>query len=493
MSEHTEEKVVHTREDVLKRIIAYKDYKKDRQLLIIPSGFYGEVKELLESLSIFTEEEILEKFDSEEDLIALKVVEDGFNNTERNDMFKDTVNDRNFEQGLQVGDKNICVRELQIKSDALKGVLSGKKALLKLNAKLGLSNEVQIPLYHSGFHITLSNLDEATIISLSAKLARRKLELGKNTFGQAFSNDNVLFADIILDFIVDHMSSTSLKLDPDDDIKEFIKTPDIYTMAIAIMRSIEPEGFDITRSCHNSIVVDENVKPKCNFTLAATLDLEKIIFVDKDAFDEFHKELLLKRSPNSVTKDDVKQYQDTLSVLKPKDVSVKLSEDSNIILTLQVPDILDHIHAGELWIKDVQNTVEEELVSMPEQTDNVKAVLINKITKATLLNRYLHYVKEISIDDAIVKDRPTIYEILNRLMSTDTTYRATVEALVKFVETNVVSVVGIPQYVCPSCQEAEDILEGSFKEVIPLNVYHTFLESCTLKVYELEKRTENTF
>ncbi len=467
-----------------------KDDKDEQKLIVVPSGIYKEVKTLAEAVSIITEDNA-EKYLNNDDKIALDIAVNGLNNTAPKGAFDEQIDTETWSQNLKVDDKTIGLRELKIKTDNFKGVLSGNKALAKLNTFLGLSNEVQITLWHSGFHITLGVLSESDIVDLSTRLAKQKIELGKNTNGLVFSNDNVLYTRIILEFVLEHIENTSLMLTDEDDIRDYILAPDIYNLAIGVLRSIEPSGFKISRTCRNAIQFDENTKPKCNFTLTATLNLDNVTYVDKDNMSTEHKQFLTKRSPNSVTKEEVIEYQNTLKVLQTKDIVIDLN-GKNIILTLQVPNVLDNIEAGEMWISDITTSVEAQLANIDDVTENKRISMLSKMSKATLLNRYLHYVKSITLEDSIIRDKPTISEALNRMVSNDITYKTVAIAIMEFVDSQVISVIGLPQYACPNCKEEYDILQGNFKEIIPLNIYHTFLEICTLKVYELEKRTETT-
>ena len=470
-----------------------KDINKDtsdRRIIVVPSGIYSKALELSKKLEPLLDEaeDFVDENLTDEQKVALDISINGLTNTAVNGAFTNKVNTDTWDQNLHVDGKEIKIRELKVRPDQLTGVLTGNKALTKLNSFLGLSNEIQIPLYHSGFHITLNRLPEAEVIGLTSKLAKEKIELGKNTSGLVFSNDNVLYTRIILEFILEHMKDTTLKIPLEDDIRDYIKGPDIYALAIGVLRSIEPSGFKISRTCINALEINKEFQPECDFTMTASLDMEAISWVDKDNMDEYHRKLMTKRSPNSITKEEVLKYQDTLNVLKPKDIPITIG-DNTVVITLQVPTALENIDAGDMWIEDIQNSVEVQLASIVDVTDEKRVDLLSKMSKATLLNRYLHYVKSITLGNSEILDRETISESLNSMVSTDAIYTEVATSFSNFVENNVIVVYGMPQYTCPTCQDNMDILEDAFKEIIPLNIYHTFLEGCTLKVYELEKRT----
>ena len=464
----------------------------EEKIIIVPTDIYERVKLLSDDVSLLTEDDI-KTYLSDEDKVALDVAINGLPSIAPKGAFTDKVNPMSWTQNLPYEDKEIGLSPLKINEDSLSGVITGKKAQVKINSMLGLANEYTIPLYHSGFSINFGYIGESDISGLTGRLAKEKLELGKNTNGLVFTNDNVLFSSILLDFMVEHMTSSTLKLDVNDDIRMYIETPDIYNIAIGMLKVIEPNGFKISRTCVNAVQTDENIKPKCNFTLTARLNLELVTFVDRDALGDFHKKLLARRRPNSITKEELKEYKETLDVLKAKDVSIELNNGKVIILTLQVPKLVDNISAGETWIEDVVNSVEMHLNNIEEVNDAKKISMLNKMSRATILNRYLHYVKSITMDESIVNDRAAIYDTLTSMVSTSYVYNEVAKAFSDFIDDNVISVIGIPQYVCPDCGSSEDMLDGAFKEVIPMNVYHTFLEGCTLKVYELEKRTETTY
>ncbi len=464
--------------------ISLQDDKTETMVITLPTGYFKDVSNLRNVVEATPTEQLQETL-NDDDLIALEIATSGLNAVAPKGFFAESVKD-NWTQNIKFKDKEIKLKELAIRQDALKGVLSGKKALVKLNSFLGLSNDITIPLFHSGFKITLGNLYEKDIVNLTYKLAKRKFELGKNTYGMVFSNDNVIYTELILEFVLNHMVNTTLQIPDSEEIRDYILTPDIHIIALSVLRSIEPNGAPITRACKNAIVIDDEIKPKCNFVLSAKLDLEEIVYVDSDNMSDKHKETMLKSVPNSVTMDEMKEYQKTLSVNIATNVSIPVNDTNFITISLKTPSLEKHIAAGKKWISDIEESVEAQLNDINEDSDIMKLKLTEEIIKATILNKYLHYVDKITIDEAIVEDENSIYELLNSLVSAKSVYKELSEKFVKHIESSVIYVIGIPQYSCPTCKEAEDELPDNFREVIPLNVYHSFFEICTLKTTEMK-------
>ena len=128
---------------------------------------------------------------------------------------------------------------------------------------MGVGEVTQIPLWHSGFWITIRPPKSSDVINIEYELAKNVINLGRQTNTLVFSNSSVLFNKIVAEYILKHISETSLKLPADEDLLDYIDVRDLNLMVIGMIASMYPRSIPITKSCINSTVIEDN-KPKMN-------------------------------------------------------------------------------------------------------------------------------------------------------------------------------------------------------------------------------------
>lgn len=79
-----------------------------------------------------------------------------------------------WKQGLKSERGNIAMGALSFKNAAGE-MLTGEKAVLQVRALLGLGSTIQVPLWHSGFHLTIKAPSEIAQLELNRRLMDEKV------------------------------------------------------------------------------------------------------------------------------------------------------------------------------------------------------------------------------------------------------------------------------------------------------------------------------
>ena len=464
---------------------------KNNLLILSPSERFSVVKEIEKQIDDEDFQEVIKKL-TDNELITLSAIVGGKSKTLAGDIFADFMKDTgaDWNQGLEYDGKDLNVRPIPVNKN-MKGTLSGNKAVLKFSNFLGVGGVTQIPLWHSGFWISLNPISEVDIIDLEIRIGENQIALGRKTNGAVFSNDEVVYNRILMDFVISHMSDTTIKLNDDEDIRDYMCMQDMYTIILGLIEAIKPNGFNVLLACKNAVKLDKKNGMKCDYSVSGTVDPKKLLWVNRNGLSKDQIKHMTSRSPYSVSTEDVVSYQDNLSVLNDKEVNITTTSDNVITIIIKVPTIQEHISHGTMWVESVIDMVEDLLGN--DNSEEAKNIKINEMSKATLLNTYLHFIKEIRTDDGVnVTDSSDISEVLNLFVKDKELYGAVVREIKSYINENKISVIGTPVYTCPTCKEDQDGGPGAFTEIIPLNVISTFFDLSTLRKSQAMKRENFT-
>ena len=182
--------------------------------------------------------------------------------------FKEDLSELN--NGLDIDGKHLRLKNITTKRDS--NMFGSMK--LKLNEKLNIGVPTHVPLYHSGFWVTLSPLStKIEKINLQLEITKEVNRMGRKTHNLIYSNYSVMFAKTLIDTLRNKITDTSLALPEGDDIFDYIKLQDLDILIWGLLKSMYPRGFDYIILCKNAIKPDEDSVPSCNFKLNVKLDL----------------------------------------------------------------------------------------------------------------------------------------------------------------------------------------------------------------------------
>jgi len=432
------------------------DIKKMKDKKLLPSATREELKDFATNLN-------KDKFAElpNEDQVSTVVTLDTEDYINPEDLGKRELN-ANITNDPEFENVSLKPKDLTIN----KRVKTQKAALMKLSQKAGMGHNIHIPLWHSGFWVTYSPMVDEDIINLELEIVNELARVGKETSTLIFSNYNVIFAEVILKHFKNRIVNTTVALEDGDDIFEYININDIYTIALFMAKSMFPNGFQAIIPCTNNSVLNENELPVCSNKVRVKVDLNELLFVDESKLTKDHLSQMAKKTPNSLTTDEVIKYQETLPTNGDEEKIFK-TEEGEIKIILGPVSTAKYIESGELFI----TTLREKAIDLIknnkqlENADQAERVILNGI----YLNVYSHYIKGIPVDDAIINDQDKINEALSILTSEHKLSKEILESIKKYVDNSQISIVGIPNFVCTTCGATQ-----TSKELIPLAVYEYF-------------------
>ena len=453
--------------------------------LFLPTSNYDKLKEV----EAFYDKKVDEGVEfktlvNEAELASILVGFQGSGNTTKDSVYSDSLNspDTDFTNEIKYGDKELNLRHINFKQTT--GVISGATAVARITSLMGVGEITQVPLWHSGFWITIRPPKSADVINIEYELSKNVINLGRQTNTLVFSNSSVLFNKIITEFILKHITETSLKLPADEDILDYIDVRDLNLLVIGMITSMYPRSIPITKSCINSTIIEDD-KPKCSFTVQGKLDPKKMIVKDNKRITKEMKEHMSNRTPNSVTVDAVKEYQRLLN-LNNDDILKVIYNENEIVMTLQNPNLKNYIKNGELWINNIISSAEELFTE--SDTELIKNSKVSDILKSVIFGIYNTYIAKLETNGVSVIDNETITSILDNISNNKDGYNVYIKAIKKFISNTNIALVATPNYECPECSKLQNEEDGPFKELVPLNIIESFFHLCVLRVQEYREK-----
>jgi hypothetical protein len=333
--------------------------------------------------------------------------------------------------------------------------VSGEKAQLRVRALLGLGGLMTIPLWHSGFHITIKTPSDSALIELRRKIMETKISLGRETHGLIFSNTSAYTTQWLVDFIIDHVYETTLK--NTTDLRKKIVTPDLPILFWGLACAIWPKGFNYVRALFTAEGIAEKQ------LVSGKINVGKLMWVDNTAFTKAQKAHMSNRTISSVTEEMIERYKSDFPLYKGRSIDI----GDNIKITLHVPSVEDYIRSGNQWITALTNIVEEVFTSDKDDAER-RNTAIAEHANATVMRQYGHWVESVVVDESEQTDRGTIDSILET-MSESTEVRKKFHVEVgKYIDDVTTAIIAIPEV------SGKGTGLNKFPNLIPLDVISVF-------------------
>lgn len=377
--------------------------------------------------------------------------------------------------------------------------IEGERALIQLVAHLGIGGLFRAPMWNSGFWVTFKPATESELLELNRIMVQDKIQAGRWSYGLALSNTVVYTLDRVIDFILGHVYNTSVK--PDEfsiaDIKKHLAPQDINAFIWGFLCANYPTGFHYSSPCIKN-------PSSCQHVIEENLNVSKLNFTDNSALTEWQKNHMTSSAANSKSLESVKRYREEMKALHQRRVVLNEGTKHELAFTIKTPSIIEYIDQGHRWIGGIVEGVNAVLGVEDSGNMNVRNAQINKITKATTLCQYIHWIdsieygvltpKEGSDETKILKivDRATIEETLKQLSATDSIRESIISEVLKYISDSTITVIGVPAFDCPVCgapQESDKPEYPRHASIIPLDVIQVFFALLGQRLNRIEERT----
>ena len=349
-------------------------------------------------------------------------------------------------------------RKFKVKNNAQ---LTGEAALLRINALRGRGGVFHIPLYHSGFWVTIKSPSDARLLQMEYEFFKSRITLGRAILGAIFTNDQVYLAEMVTDLFKECIYSTSLQ--SYDDILDIIKIQDLQTIAWGLAAAIYPQGYLYTRAVNDSEGLPGRVAH-------GIVDIEKLFWVDRNSLTDQQKTHMAKGRNNgsNMTIDSVLAYQEAFKNFKKK---IKVAEDMDVLI--EAPSIRKFLTSGTEWVEyciDQANRILETSAG-----ENDRNELINRFYRASLLNQYKHYIagytfkpEESNIEE-LYEDESSIDGFLREYSGDDEIRNTILKGIKDYIEDSLVSIVATP-----TVDDEKNDSVSKFPHLVPIEALYTF-------------------
>jgi hypothetical protein len=378
----------------------------------------------------------------------------------------------NFQQYLETESSKLGFAAPKIAESGVAGY-TGEKAVMRVRAIMGLGGLVSIPLWHSGFWITLQAPTEGSLIELYRRLQEEKIELGRETFGLVFSNEQSYINSWLLDFCMEHIYETSVRTDNNQELRPLIKIQDLNILFWGMACLIWPRGFDYVRSLTTKEGI-ENTQ-----AISAKINLGKLMWVDNASFDDKSRNHMAGRQRNKMTVDQVKNYQGSFIPSLAEGRRVQIREGLELIIASTNVD--NYIADGESWIAGIIQTVDSTFTqAAPNQDERNR--MISTHARASRLRNYGAWIKAVVIDNFENDSRDEITQILDVLSVDEDTTKLVETEITKFIDDSTRALIAIPE------TSGKEMGLPRFPHLIPLDVVNTFFTLLAQRVAIISRR-----
>lgn len=423
---------------------------------------------------------------TEEEKLLLGETEDTIRFVSKEFMGDINNEDLKFVNSLKYGDNDTGIRS--VKDNPVEE--GNKKANVgRFLSIIGLGNNIDIPLYHSGFRITCRPPSQADFSKLEFDVYNAEVAVGRDTSGFITSNRKGFATDLAATLITECIYSTTLKLEEGEDILKYISILDFNIILLGLIQGSNPNKIDIQRPCSNIYTVkDEQVV--CGKFVTGTLNPGKLLFVNTDIINDEMISIIGRKGEGSVSKEDREYYlkimrENTKKLQKINNVEIPdklryypIRDDKTNYLDFQfkIPSIYDYLNSSNYWINTVKSEIESvfDANTTERRKDIIERISINNSLSVLSSNIESLFVAR---SGETVTNIGAIISYVNSINYGDEVLGELNSSIQRYVAASMFAICAIPNYTCPSCrkkQEIETEVADQFKNFIPVDMLDFF-------------------
>jgi hypothetical protein len=347
--------------------------------------------------------------------------------------------------------------------------MTGERAVLRMRALLGLGTVIRVPLWHSGFWISLKAPSDAALLELNRKLADEKITLGRQTFGMAFANTSVFFAGWVMDFALAHMYDSTLHPDIEGNLRKHIHADDIPLIAWGLACACWPGGFPYARAVLDPEGHEKVIREKLNIT--------KLVWVDNASLTPWQIAHMSKLFGQTMTGTDLERYRKEFTRGQGREIIV----NDKLSFTLRSPTMDQYLNSGHKWVNNIVTMVDKAFAQ--PTNDTIRDQYIYDQGKATNMRQYSHYVESIKVGDTIMDDEETIDSAMDALSSDADVRKAFFDGVRQYIRDSAIAVVAIP-----ATEKEDRSTLPRFPNLLVLDVLSVFFILLVQKTQQIQAR-----
>jgi hypothetical protein len=378
-----------------------------------------------------------------------------------------------FRQAVKSEKGMLAAAQPRLKEDTGGASWSGEKAVLRVKSILGMGSLVQVPLWHSGFWVTLKAPTEGELLELNRQLNEEKITLGRMTYGLAFANSSVFFAGKLMDFVLDHVLETTLKpgmLDAKS-LRDRIKSPDLQILAWGMASTIWPKGFPYARAVLDPTGSETKV-------IRELIAVGKLLWTDTASLSPWQIAHMAQRFGQVMGEDGLEKYRTEFT--RGKGRRVQLSE--RVAVNLKVPSLTEYVNSGYKWVNNITAMVDQAFQMPPGSQERDKYII--EQGKATYMRQYAHWVESVVVDDNNVIDHvETVEQLLDALSEHNEFREAYFKGVREYIEDSTVSLIAIV-----ATEEVDKSELPRFPNLLPIDAMSVFFILIVQMAMQIQNR-----
>lgn len=376
--------------------------------------------------------------------------------------------------------------------------LRGKEAIEYLRAASGTGRNATGYLWNSGFRIKVSSFAPGEIFDHQVDLIETLEMVGTNSNGQILSLDDSTLLVKMADFVLSHVTRTSLKDVPLNEIGKYISVLDLYTILSIGLCAMYPNGYPFARDCTHHADKDgtcdwSTIKDAKKVEDVVRLDFRYVVHPDKSMLTDRQLNII-DREWETTPLTDIEAYRNdfgnrsiTSEVLNPES-AIKSR------LVIRDPFYADYRIETRLLAQAIESKINNLMNEFDdlgaEETYQRRSRYVDMYVRSVDAQRHSAWVEKILMTDEEgtqveiggeaegddTSNRTDLLDGLAELTRLDGVSSKLEEAMTTFKKERMVAVVGIPDYKCPACGKSQirktDIRPG----IIPIPVTSYFFD-----------------
>lgn len=401
-------------------------------------------------------------------------IRSGYQNTMLNNCGRNAIRDDedNVYNHIQYGEKSLNIRPLSFRSTG--GVTKSNIGIIISN-HIKSGDMIQIPLWHSGFHITVRPMTLQDSIDLQREIATKSSELGYKTFGYMYNSDTSLTTKVILDLISRKIQSTTLQLEEGDDVFDYVSVYDVNPLILGFLRATYPSGVEMIRMNGSEFELDKQGKVQEPMMTKTLVDLSKLLWVNTNRLDRDMYNIMCKTTPNSITQNDMIEYKKHVysKLNKTYEHTIEDEFGNKYIFGLKMPSINEYMESSEHIINNIIKDVNRVSKKSDKLTEEEQLTYMVYKNKYHFFAHFIEYIKIINTDGEERKFTEHLYEAIDTISDIlpHHFYLEYVSMINKYVDKGTIALVAIPR----KALDKEENLEEKSKEIlIPFNILTFF-------------------
>jgi hypothetical protein len=350
--------------------------------------------------------------------------------------------------------------------------------IMAIRATFGQGTVIQVPLWNTGIWISVKAPTVQELLDFDQRARLEKMNLGRSTNGMVFSNVEVYTVELYMRFVLEHVISTTYKLETSDAVEELlgvIRNRDYQQMCLGLVTAMYPDGYPFRQPC----VANTD---KCEHMDELLLNFARMGFTDRDKITEKQARMMANRKDKK-TALQLAEYQADFTFFEER---VDLGR--GLVAVLAVPSLADQIDAGHMWVDGISKATSNAFGARLSDMERVRHIMRSGAISG--LRQHSHWIKQFEhttdpdSQPRIIEDLQNKDRMLDMLTEDPEISLALTKRIIEWVRKTTVSYVGLPKSACPSCQQEPE--DQSHPHLIPIDIGYVFFTLAVLKISLVE-------